>query len=111
MSNDNDQENDELSPLAQEFEQLCETVQAQIDEKLDQAMAALREAQKLADQHGVPFRSGISPLTNSYVPANFKKTKFAELDTSTVCEIAGVWGEYIRDMFEYDGGWLHSAVC
>lgn len=75
-------------------------------------MKALREAEALADKHGVPFRSGISPLSNSYVPNSFSKSKFAALERDVVCDIAGVWGEYISDMLSgYGNGWLHSAVC
>lgn len=99
------------SPLAKEFAAHCKSVGEQIEAKLDEAHKALREAEEIAEKHGVPFSSGISPLSNSYVPGGFSKTKFSKLDTEVVCEIAGVWGEYISDMFGYGGGWLHSAVC
>jgi hypothetical protein len=109
MYDDDDREGVE-SDLAKEFKALCADVHAQIDAKLDEARKALREAQAIADKHGVPFRSGISPLSNSYVPANFSTSKFSKLDSDEICDISGVYGEYIRDMLDC-GGWLHSAVC
>ena len=113
MIDDNDdlEIEDEVNPLAQEFSDLCDTVQKEISFKLEQARMMLREAEKIAEAHGVPFSSNISPVRNSFVPRSFSKSKFAELDTTEARECAGVYGEYIEDMFDGDGGWLHSAVC
>jgi len=108
------EENDDPyeSPLAKEFEQVCKDAKEQINAKLEEAHAALEQAEKIADQYGVPFRSHISPLSNSYVPTNFSESKFGKLDKEVVCEIAGVWGEYIRELLGGNyGGWIHSAVC
>jgi hypothetical protein len=121
--NDFDEENEENeenseeadpfeAPLAKEFAQLCQDVGKEIGVKVAEAHKALQEAQEIADKHGVPFRSGISPLNNSYVPGSFGKSKFAQLDHEVVCEIADVWGDYIGDLLgSYYGGWVHSAVC
>lgn len=116
MSNYDDvlnEEETENSELEEEFAKHCESVGKQISEKLAIARQALKEATDLADQHGVPFHAGISPLRNSYVPKNFPgKSKFAKLDQEVICEIAGVWGDYIGEMFDNSyGGWVHSAVC
>lgn len=102
---------EEQCQLANEFETLCTDVQKQIKAKIEVARQALREAQELAEQHGVPFRSGISPLSNSFVPASFGKSKFRNLDREMIGEIAGVWGEFIDELYDGCGGWLHSAVC
>jgi len=100
------------TPLAKEFMQHCSDVGKQIAARLDTARKFLNEAQELADAHGVPFHASISPLSNSYVPKGFSQTKFAALDQEVICEIAGVWGEYIDDMLHgYGCGWVHSAVC
>jgi hypothetical protein len=100
------------APLAKEFAQLCQDVGLQIKVKVAEAQKALREAEEIADKHGVPFRSSISPLSNSYVPGSFSKTKFVKLDQEVVCEIAGVWGDYIGELLGGDrGGWVASAVC
>ena len=113
---DNEQDSEDVdpyeAPLAKEFAQLCQDVGKEIKAKIAEARKSLREAEEIADKHGVPFHSGISPLSNSYVPGSFSKTKFAELDQEVVCEIADVWGEYISDLLGgYHGGWLHSQVC
>jgi|SRR5579859_6692601 len=109
---DEDEEMDFESPLAKEFSALCEDVQEKINLKLNEASKALEEAQEIADKHGVPFGSQISPISNHYVPKNFGKTKFSKLDLEVVKEISGVWGEYIDDLFGNSyGSWVHSAVC
>ena len=110
MFDDDDELDDMESPLALEFETLCEDVRKQIDAKCDEARKALKEAVALSEQYGVPFSRGISFLSNSYIPTSFKSTKFAALSRDTICEIANVHGEYIADVIEY-GGWVHSAVC
>lgn len=110
---DHDDDMDSMeSPLAKEFAEHCKTVQAEIKVKVSEAFRLLREAEDIADKHGVPFRSGISPLSNSYIPKEFSKTKFGALGEEVVCEVSGVWGDYISDLFDSKyGGWLHSAVC
>jgi hypothetical protein len=95
------------TPLAKEFAQHCTDIGKLIDAKVDVARKALKEATDLAEKHGVPFRAGISPLSNTYMPASFSYSKFAKLDQEVICEIAEVWGDYL---FE-GGGWIHSAVC
>jgi len=95
------------SPLAQEFQELCNDVGAQILVHVKAASAELRKAVALSEKHGVPFRPNISFLANSYMPESFSDSKFAELDNDVVCEIADVWGDYL---FE-GGGWQHSSVC
>ena len=95
------------TPLAKEFAQHCEDIRKLIAVKVDVARQAMKEACQIAEKHGVPFRAGISPLSNTYMPASFSVSKFAELDQEVICEIAEVWGDYL---FE-GGGWLHSAVC
>ena len=103
----------EDSQLAEEFSQLCKSVHKEIDDKISQAAVLLREAVEISEKNGVPFSSQVSFLGNSFVPGSFSKSKFAKLDTNQVCEIAGVYGEYIRDMFGGygNGSWVHSGVC
>jgi hypothetical protein len=63
------------------------------------------EAEKLSDEHGIPFGSNISPLSQSYFPNSFRE-KFPDLDLDSeeIQELVG-YSEY------YEGGWEHSAVC
>jgi len=105
------EEENELNPLVQEFSDLCERVQKEIDNKVAQAHIILKEAEMIAEAHGVPFSSRLSPIRNSFVPKSFSKGKFSGLNDNEVCEASGVYGEYIGDMLSGYGGWLHSAVC
>lgn len=107
---DDDGPDDADSELAKEFEEHCKKIQELIRAKVSAAGDLLREAESLADEHGVPFRSGVSFIGNHYIPAGFEDTKWGKLNHDTVNEIAGVWGDYIDDLY-YSGGWLHSAVC
>jgi hypothetical protein len=108
MSNINDEDLDpHETPLAKEFEKLCEDIGAQIDAHVEAASKELRKAIALSEKHGVPFRPNISFLSNSYMPESFFDSKFSKLDNDVVCEIASVWGDYL---FE-GGGWQHSSVC
>ena len=105
-----DEDNEFASPLAQEFQALCEQVHKEIDAKVEAAEQALSEAVELAEKHGVPFRSHISFLKNNYVPTTFRSSKFRQLSSDTISDIAGVYSEYISECFDY-GGWTTSAVC
>jgi phytoene dehydrogenase-like protein len=89
--------------MERSFRLIAEEAQEKIDEKLSEASRLLDEAESISEQYGVPFSSGISPLSQSYFPNSFKK-KFPDLDMSTAGEIADAHGEY-------DCGWQHSAVC
>jgi len=93
------------SELEREFRDSASSVLKQINDKLDESRAALNEAVKLSEKHGVPFSAGISPLSQSYFPASFSN-KFPGVDTELVNNITGAYSDYP----EY-GGWQHSAVC
>ncbi len=96
----------ETSKLEAEFKETLAKVRPLIKEKLDVAMKALREAENIAEEHGVPFSSGLSPLGQSYYPKSFGK-KFSKLDQDVVSDITGTWTEYYGEFY----GWEHSAVC
>jgi hypothetical protein len=104
--NDNDEEKTpEQSALEKEFETAHETAITLIRVELAKAREALSAAVKIAEEHGVPFRSGISPLGQGYIPKSFKK-KFPGIDENFVSEVA--------EVYDGDGlyaGWQHSAVC
>jgi hypothetical protein len=107
LDNEESDGEDSESELAKEFEAHISAHQAEISAAEDKAIASLRKAVELADKYGVPYRFGISFLSNSYVPASFIDSKFRKLEDETVSDISGCWGDYI---FE-DSGWQHSAVC
>lgn len=98
---------DELSDLEKQFQQVNETVGKEIKEKLSAASKLVREAEKLSEQHGLPFRAGVSPLSQSYVPESFR-SKWPDLDRDFAVDETGAWSEYGYDDY---GGWAHSAVC
>ena len=108
MNEDQEEELDEEpSELETEFEELVSDIGAQIDVHVAKASKELEKAIALSEKHSVPFRPGISFLSNTYMPESFSSSKFAELDNEVVCEIADVWGDYIFD----GGGWQFSSVC
>jgi hypothetical protein len=74
-----------------------------IEEKLEAASTLISEAVKIAEKAGVPFRSYVSPLSNSYCPRS-RVEKFPDLDNEFVNQVTDTYDN------EY-GGWRHSAVC
>ena len=92
----------EDSALEREFRLKAAEVGSLIDEKLAIASKALDEAEALAEEHGISFHAGISPLSQSY-KANSAGDKWPDLSEEFMNEITESYGEY--------GGWQHSAVC
>lgn len=89
--------------LERKFRTEANTVMKLIDKQLAIASAALNEAEKISNEHGIPFSSGVSPLGQSYFPRSFNE-KFEGLDTELVYDITDA-------SKGYDSGWEHSAVC
>lgn len=89
--------------LERKFRIEANTVMKLINKQLDIASAALNEAEKLSNEHGIPFNSGISPLCQSFFPRSFDE-KFEGLDVELVYDIT-------EANQGYDSGWEHSAVC
>lgn len=93
--------------LEAEFQELVDSIGAEIEVHLAAASKELAKAVALSEKHGVPFTASLSPLSQPYVPASFSGSKFSKLDNDKVSEIADVWGDYL-----FDGdGWLHSSIC
>jgi hypothetical protein len=92
--------------LEKEFKELCELHMKEIDEQLTIAADAIAKAEEIAEEHGIPFSSGVSPLSQSYFPATFAD-KFSKLEQDFVSDITGAYSEYYND----GAGWEHSAVC
>lgn len=98
----------EPNELEQAFLKEIEEVNPLIQAKLKEASKALKEAVQLAEQHGIPFQFGISPIWNSYTPYSFdaKWGDKLNLDRDDY-DSMGVW----ENMPSEYGGWEHSAVC
>jgi len=92
----------EDSKIERTFRLAVSDAHKRIDEKLAVARAALREAEKISEETGIPFSASISPLSQSYIPQSLEQ-KFPDLDPEFVSDLTQAWGEY--------GGWQHSAVC
>lgn len=100
MNETNDRQ---LTDLEQEFLDAEKEARPLIQEKLKAARKLIFEAEEISNRYGVPFRSEVSPLLNTYFPAN---SKFAceEMEDFVCWEIGWPeWGGW--------GGWEHSAVC
>lgn len=95
----------EDSALERQFRSTVPGVQALINEKLALASKALREAEQIANDNGIPFYSDISPVSQSYIP-NSLQEKWNEVSRDIVQEETDAYSEY-----DYCGGWQHSAVC
>jgi hypothetical protein len=91
--------------LEKEFSTLVEYIGKEINDKVKQANLLLQEACELSDRYGVPFRSPISQLEQSYVPESFRN-RFKTLDKEEVSELVGMY----QDDLDYARGWRHSQV-
>lgn len=92
----------EDSEMERDFRKAYHYANELIQAKVDEASAALREAVKIAERYGVPFRSHVSPLSNQYYPSSLEN-KFNGIDREFVQKVTDTYNEY--------DGWEHSAVC
>jgi len=93
-----------LSNLEEEFKALVESVGKEIDKKVQESAEALNEACRLAEQHGIPFYSSVSHISQNYVPNSFPD-KFGHIDPDFVQAVTEVYNTADAS------GWEHSAVC
>jgi len=96
-------EHDELEA---EFEALVDSHMQEIEVQLEAASKAMSKAEELSEKYGLPFSSGVSPLSQSYTPGSYH-AKFSDLSRGFVADLTGAYpgGEYDNE------GWEHSAVC
>lgn len=73
-----------------------------INEKLAIADKAIDEAVAIAEEHGISFSAGVSPLGQSYI-AGSAADKWPEVSKEFMNGITEAYGEY--------DGWQHSQVC
>jgi hypothetical protein len=95
---------EELSQLEEEFKAALKIAKDKINAKLAEAMDALVEAENISEEYGIPFHSNISPLSQTYTPASYKK-KFGDIP-----DIVDELSNWDNAPGEYEG-WEHSAVC
>lgn len=101
---DMDDLEEEDSEMERDFRKAVHYADELIQAKLDEASAAINEAVKIAERHGIPFRSHVSPISNHYYPRSLEQ-KFEGLDKEFVQTITDTYNEYEST------GWKHSAVC
>lgn len=89
--------------IEREFRHLNDEFGRQIQTLLTEAGNLIVEARQIAEKHGLPFRSAVSELGQSYCPHSFRKL-YPDLDEDAVKDITS--SDYI-DTF---GGWCHSQV-
>lgn len=94
----------EDSKVEREFRLAVQDASKKIKEKVALARKALQEAVEISEETGIPFRAGVSPLGNSYIPESINE-KFPEIDSEFYSEITDAYSEY------GEPGWAHSAVC
>lgn len=96
---------EEDSEHERQFRMVALVAKEKIEAKLAEASKALDEAEEIAEEYGVPFHSGISPLSQSYFPTTTSE-KFPDVDSDFINEISDAYHS------DYGGeGWQHSAVC
>ncbi len=94
----------EDSEMERDFRKAYHYADDLIQAKVDEASAALREAVKLSERYGVPFRAHVSPISNQYYPRSLEN-KFDGIDREFVQGVTDTYNEYDST------GWKHSAVC
>jgi len=92
----------EDSEMEREFRIKAAEIGDLIQAKLSEASKALDEAEAIAEEHGISFSSGISPLSQSYKAAS-AGDRWPDVSSEFMNEITESHGEY--------DGWQHSAVC
>lgn len=89
-----------MSDLEKKFEEVQALALKEIREQLNIASEALSKAEQISEEHGIPFYSHVSPLSQGFKPNSFYE-KWGEL-------------ENVDDYLEFSPeceGWQHSAVC
>ena len=108
MSGEN--EDTQNTELEAQFRKRCETVVPKIDAWIMAANKARDEAVSLADEHGIPFySSGVSSISQAYVPSSFERNGYNELDSDLVEELTGISSYQVSE--SYGGGWQASQIC
>lgn len=80
----------EASDLEKNFVKVFAEVQSKIDEQLAIANEALNKAEKISNEYGIPFKSGIVRNGDTYIPRGLSK----KLDL--------VDKDFIRNYFEFE---------
>lgn len=103
-----EKKNNSLKGLEKEFVDAINACENEINSQIRIAIDALNVAQQLSEKYGVPFKSEISFLEQTYTPSSFYK-KFGALMGNEDVDLYKLasWDHYPNS---YEG-WEHSQVC
>ena len=89
------------SMLERDFWDVKRTVSANIEKHLIDAQKSIAAAVKLAEKHGIPFETDLSPMNQVYFPHSFND-KWGELSESLRKD---------QDLIDIKNGWQASKLC
>lgn len=90
--------------VEREFRAFVSSVEAKINEKLDQAAKLIYEAENISEEYGIPFDSSVSLVGNTYVPESKENKTFPvseDFFNSVTAEYTNEYGEF--------SGWQKSS--
>jgi hypothetical protein len=90
--------------LEREFRNTAPEALSLIQENIEAAIVALEKAVSISEKYGVPFSSGVSFISQCYVPESLASLH-PDIDKELVNSITDSYSDS-----EY-AGWEHSAVC
>lgn len=85
-----------------EFQKVAIEAMKEIKKHTDAAQASLRDAIKISEDAGIPFRASVSFLPNKYIP--YTLSKWDGVD-SAILQNFDIW-----NTSDY-GGWEQSDLC
>ena len=88
--------------IEREFRLAASPVLDKIYAKLEKASKYISEAEAIAEKHGIPFSSNVSPLSQGYRPESFDE-KYSDVSNDIMSSVTDCCNEYV--------GWQHSKVC
>lgn len=98
--------------LEKEFEKAVKKADEEIQQHFDAAVKAIKEAVKISEKYGVPYRFPVSLLNNTYTPKSFDKKweKLREVDVDDSDKYLDLF-DNLEVPFPGYYGWEYSDVC
>lgn len=91
------------SELERDFRKSAQLILLEIRKHIDNASKSISLAEKISEEHGIPFSSSASPLGQDYIPESLA-TKYPDISCDVIESVTGV------SPYDYSG-WRHSSVC
>ena len=93
--------------LEEEFLKVHKEHYSEIEQFVNIAETALKQAVELSEKYGMPFNSKVSIIQQDYRPESYKA--FIGLDPAVVEKITDITVGTLEH--EYVSGWQHSSIC